>query len=228
MNKWSRRAGFGMKIIPQKYRIAFVIDALYYPFTYPEILNSLAMRKYRIETPPPSLLGGARIYAKGNVASKEGCFIQLNEDRKIIACEGQSIDSVISSAKDIVDISTTDFKMNMPNDIDYCELTGSVVVSESGNPMDAIKAFSDGKYRVFDEILGVESAGYSIRIVPKDGYPTERSWFDIVIEPRFATAGREYYIEIVYRKEKDAESILNFAAQLNTKILAIINKIRGV
>jgi hypothetical protein len=117
--------------------------------------------------------------------------------------------------------------MNIPNDIDYCELTGSVVVSESGNPMEAIKAFSDGKYGTFDEILEVESAGYSIRIIPKDGYPTERSWFDIVVEPRFSTADREYYIEIVYRKEKDVERVLNFAAQLNTKIPAIINKIRG-
>jgi hypothetical protein len=216
-----------MKINPQKYRIAFVIDALYYPFTYPEILNSLASRKYRIETPPPSLLGGARIYAKGNVASKDGCFIHLNEDRKVIACEGRSIDNVISSAKDIIDISTTDFKMNIPNDVDYCELTGSVVILESGNPMDAIKAFSDGNYGVFDEILGGESAGYSIRIVPKNGFPTDRSWFDIVIEPRFATANREYYIEIVYRKEKDVESVLNFATQLNMKIIAIINKIRG-
>jgi hypothetical protein len=95
-----------MMIKPQKYRIAFVLDALYYPFTYPEIIASLAARKYRIDaTPPQSPLGGARIYVKGYIASKEGCIIQVNDDRGIIACKGQIIDSVIASAKEIVGLA---------------------------------------------------------------------------------------------------------------------------
>ncbi len=217
-----------MMIKPQKYRIAFVLDALYYPFTYPEIIASLAARKYRIDAAPPqSPLGGARIYVKVYIASKEGCIIQVNDDRGIIACEGQIIDSVIASAKEIVGLAESDFKVNIPSDINYCELIASVVVSDCGNPLETIKTFSEDKYRMFDEILGVESAGYSMRVIPKDGNPTEKSWFDISVTPRFSTSDTEYYIEVVFRKEREVEDVLSFAAHLNENISLIINKLRG-
>jgi hypothetical protein len=217
-----------MMIKPQKYRIAFVLDALYYPFTYPEIIASLAARKYRIDAAPPqSPLGGPRIYVKGYVASKEGSIIQVNDDRGIIACEGQILNSVLASANEIVGLAESDFQVSIPSDINYCELLASVVVSDCGNPLETIKSFSEDRYLIFDEILGVESAGYSIRIIPKGGNPIEKNWFDISITPRFLTSDTEYYIEIVFRKEKDIETVLSFAEHLHENISLLINKLRG-
>lgn len=217
-----------MMIKPQKYRIAFVLDALYYPFTYPEIIASLAARKYRIDAAPPqSPLGGPRIYVKGYVASKEGSIIQVNDDRGIIACEGQILNSVLASANEIVGLAESDFRVSIPSDINYCELLASVVVSDCGNPLETIKSFSEDRYLIFDEILGVESAGYSIRIIPKGGNPIEKNWFDISITPRFLTSDTEYYIEIVFRKEKDIETVLSFAEHLHENISLLINKLRG-
>lgn len=107
-----------MMIKPQKYRIAFVLDTLYYPFTYPEIIQSLAVRKYRIDAAPPqSPLGGARIYVNGYIASKEGGIIQVNEDRRTIASEGQIINNVIASAKEIVGLAESDFQMRQVSNI---------------------------------------------------------------------------------------------------------------
>jgi hypothetical protein len=213
-----------MIIKPQKYRIAFVLDTLYYPFTYPEIIESLAARKYRIDAAPPqSPLGGARIYVKGYIASKEGSIIQVNEDRGLIACEGQIINNVIASAKEIVGLAESDFQLRVPLDINYCELTASVVVSDCGNPLETIKTFYEDKYRVFDEILGTESAGYTIRIIPKLGNPTEKSWFDISVTPRFSTSDKEYYVEVVFRKEKDVGEVISFATHLNENISLIVN-----
>lgn len=40
-----------VEIVPQKYRIALKFNSLYYPFTYPEILNSLGKREYGIMVP---------------------------------------------------------------------------------------------------------------------------------------------------------------------------------
>ena len=120
-----------------------------------------------------------------------------------------------------------DFRLNLPEDLDYIELFSSVIVLNSGNPMEAIKRFSGEQDSTFNEITGAECAGYSIRIGPKNSLPMDKNWFDISITPRFATANREYYVEVVFRKEKDIDGIIDFAEQLDAKISAIIDKIGG-
>lgn len=219
-----------MMIKPQKYRISFVLNTLYYPFTYPEILNFLADRGYKITAAPPQpdpLLAGARLYVSGFVAAKSGCFIQLNESSKLMACEGVSADSVVAIARDLIDLSKNAFQMIIPDEIDYTELNASMIVSECGNPLEAIKRFSRDNYDTFKEILENETAGYSIRIIPKNGAPIDRNWFDISITPRFSTSEREYHIETVFRKANDAENVLDFTSKLDEKISAIVMRIGG-
>lgn len=214
-----------MKIVPQKYRIAFVFKTLFYPFTYPEILNSLAARGYQILVPPQPLQSGARLYVSGpGIAIKAGCFIDVNEPKKIIACEGMAIDTIMVSAKDLVDLFQTDFKLDILRDVNYIELSGGIVVFND-NPIDAIRKFSGDQYKAFDEILGAETAGGSIRIIPKNGVHVDKNWFDINITQRVPTIDNEYYIEIVFRKENDIGSILDFISHLDDKISAIIDKI---
>lgn len=220
-----------MMIKPQKYRIAFVLNTLYYPFTYPEILNALKDRRYRITAAPPQpdpLLSGARIYVGGFVAStKSGCIVQLNDSSKIIACEGTNANDVVDTARDLIELCKDAFKLNMPNDIDYAELTASMIVSECDNPLAALKGFSGDNYDTFKDILGDETAGCSVRIIPKNGTPTDKKWFDISIIPRFSVPEREYYIETVFRTAGDAESLLTFTSELDSKIASIITKIGG-
>jgi hypothetical protein len=215
-----------MKIVPQKYRVAFKFNTLYYPFTYPEILNSLASRKYAILAPPQPIKSGARIYISGHIATKSGCFIELNEAKKIIACESTSVDSAVASVNDIVDLSKTDFKLNISEELDYCELSGAVVVSDS-NPIDIIKKFSENQYQVSDEILGAETASGSIRIIPKNGVQTDRKWFDITIAQKIPSASKSYYVEFVFRNANDFKSVADFISKLDAMIFEIINKIGG-
>ena len=106
------------------------------------------------------------------------CYIELNEPKKIIACDGTVIDDIVASVKDIVNLSQADFKLNLDTDMNYVELSGSAMVLND-NPIDAIKNFSRGQYGVFDEILGAKSAGGLIRIIPKDRVQTDKEWFDI-------------------------------------------------
>jgi hypothetical protein len=216
-----------MEIVPQKYRVAFKFNTLYYPFTYPEILNSLASRDYAILVPPQPIKSGARIYISGHVATKSGCFIELNEAKKIVACESPDVDSAITSINDVIDLSKTDFKLNISEELDYCELYGAVVVSD-GNPTNIIKNFSGDKYSAFDDILGADTASGSIRIIPKNGTQNDRKWFDITIAEKIPSADKSYYIEVVFRNGNDFESVANFISKLNETILAIINKIGSV
>jgi hypothetical protein len=218
-----------MMIQPQKYRIALVLNTLYYPFTYPEILNSLRERGYKIIVPQPQpdpIMSGARIYVNGFVAAtKSGCFVQLNDSSRLIACEGTSADDVVTATRDIIKLCIEAFQLNIPNDIEYSELTASVIVSECGNPLASVKKFSGDSYNIFNGILEYEAAGYSIRIVPKNGSPVDRQWFDMHITPRFSAPEREYYIETVFRSAKDTESVLFFTSNLEEKIGAMVKKI---
>lgn len=222
-----------MRIVPQKYRIAFVFDTLYYPFTYPEIFDSLQARGFTILVPPQQLQNGARIYisgqsaaAKGSDLTKQPCFIEINESKKIIACEGRDISNIVAGVLDIVDISVSDFKLNLPSDINFIELFGSAIVFND-NSMDAIKKFSGTQYNIFNEILGAESAGGSIRIIPKNGNQTDRKWFDINIAQKVPSGDNAYYVEFIFRDGNNLESVLKFSSNLDETISSIITKIGG-
>jgi hypothetical protein len=216
-----------MKIVPQKYRIAFKFNTLYYPFTYPDILNSLASRKYAILAPPQPIQSGARIYISGHIATRSGTsFIELNEAKKIMACESTTVDNAVASANDIVDISKMDFKLNLSEELDYCELSGAVAVSDD-DPSDIIKKFCKDQYSVFDEILGAETACGSIRIIPKNGTQMGREWFDIIITQKVPSPVNSYYVEFVFRNGNDIESVVHFLSKLDAMIAEIIKKIGG-
>lgn len=218
-----------MTIQPMRIRIAFVFNTLYYPFTYPEILASLSNRGYIINTEPPlPLPTGQRVYVGGHIASKKGCFIEVNDDRKLLASEGVSIDNVIASARDVIDIAKEDFKLNVERDINFCELASSFAMAEGDRPLEAIRRFSGDSYKIFNDILGAETAGSSIRIIPKNGYPSNKKWFDITITPRFLIEDNEYYIDIIYRDEKNIDGVLEFTSQLPDKMNEIIKRIGGL
>lgn len=184
--------------------------------------------------PPQPLQTGARIYVSGPAIAtkaadprKAPCFIELSEPKKIIACNGTAIDEIISSVRDIVDLSQKDFQLDLNNDVNFVELSGTVTV-QNDNPIDAIKNFTGDRYRVFDEVLGTESAEGSIRIIPKHGVQTDKKWFDISVAQKVPSAKNAYFVEFVYRNGNNIESVLDFASNIENKISSIISKIKGV
>jgi len=176
--------------------------------------------------PPQPIKSGARIYISGHVATKSGCFIELNEAKRIIACESDKADSAISSLNEIIDLARADFKLDISKELDYCELSGAVVASD-GDPTNIIKRFSNDTYRIFDDVLGADTACGSIRIIPKNGTQTDRKWFDITISEKVPSANKSYYVEFVFRNGNDFESVANFTSRLAGTICAIIDKIGG-
>ena len=215
-----------MEIKPQRYRLAIVFHTLFFPFTYPELIDSLKKREYSVLPPPRPAPTGPRVYVGGHIATKEGCTVDVNDDRKIIASEGSQVENIIKSVEELMGIAEKDFRLNLERDIDYIELTGELIVKSEGSPIENIEEFVGDKYNVFDEIMGIETSAYSIRMVPKGYLPSNRKWFDIRIEPRVTMPEYEYYVDIVYRDE-NIDNILTFAHEVNSKILSLIRKIGG-
>jgi hypothetical protein len=77
-----------MDIIPQKFRIALVLNSLFFPFTFPDFIESLRKREFAIPTFPQSIPSGQKSYLGGYVAAKEDCVVELNPDKQLLAVEG--------------------------------------------------------------------------------------------------------------------------------------------
>ena len=215
-----------MEIKPQRYRLAIVFHTLFFPFTYPELIDSLKKRGYSVPPPPRPVPTGPRVYVGGHIATKNGCVIDINEERKIVAGEGSKIDNVIKSIEDLKDMVEEDFRLNLERDIDYSELVSDLVVESDKSPLIDIGRFNN-KYSVFNGIMGMETSAYSISIVPKGFLPSSKKWFDIRIEPRVTMPDREYFIHAIYRNE-NIHDVLAFAREVNSKMLSLIEKIGGM
>jgi len=213
-----------MEIKPQKYRCAVVFRTLFFPFTYPELIDSFKRRGYSVPPSPRPLPSGPRVYVGGHIATKEGCSVEIKDEKQVIASEGRQVENVIKSFEDIMDITKEDFQVDLDEDIYYFELTSELIVKSDESPIKKIERFMGDKYRVFDEIMGNETSGFTIRIVPKGLIPSYKIWFDITIEPRVTMAEREYYVNIVYRDE-NIDNVLAFTREIDLKILSLISKI---
>ena len=210
----------------QKCSLVFVYNKVFYPFVYPDILESLRARKYATTALPSPLPMGSRIYIGGQIAKKDLVTIIAKDDAKLLAAEGTSIEKVISSAKDLIQIAEGDFHLSLSRDLSYLELQGDFIVKTDSNPLSNIQKFTVDKYAMFDDILGEPTSPYVISIVQKEGTLSELKWFDIRIEPRTISQDGEYYISIVYR-DHDFAKVLDFTYKLNDKINALMKIVCG-
>jgi len=123
-----------------------------------------------------------------------------------------------------MDVAKEDFQLDLERDVNYVELITELKVKSDGSPIEKIDKFIGDRYKVFDEIMGIETSGFNIRIVPKGFRPSDKKWFDVTIEPRLTIAEREFFIKIVYRDE-NIENVLLFTRDVNSRILSLISKI---
>lgn len=220
----SRLSGARMSMVEPKIQrcaLAFVFNKVLFPFTYPEIADSLKERGYSIALPAEALPSGGRVYVGGPIAKKESVIIIAKDDSKIMQAEGNSIVKVIAAAEEIIEIAKTSFQLDMDKDLSYLELVADLIVRTNVSPIDEIHKFMMEKCNKFSDIMGMETASNMINIVPKGSSPTDLNWFDIRIEPKTTLPKKSYYINIIYR-DHDMAKVLDFAGQLIPKTISIL------
>ena len=211
----------------REYNLALVFNTILFPFTYPDIDESLTKRHYGVNyTSKPLHLVESRSYVGGNIATKKGCTISINPNKKILGIQGNNVTRVLDSIKDLEEISSQDFQLDLEEDVLFCELTAKFTVEDDTSPIENMGRFMDDKYSSFDEIMGTETSAYAIRIVPKGAIPSSKNWFDITIFTRPTRPKREYYVSVVYRSE-NIDHTLTFASEINSKIESLIKAIGG-
>jgi len=143
-----------------------------------------------------------------------------------LSAEGNEIESVILAAKDLEDIAKSDFRLNLEKDLFYLELGADLIAKTDMNPITEVQKFVGDRYNEFNSIMDVDTSAYVISLAPKGANVNDGKWFDIRIEPRVTAPDREYYINLVYR-DTNPKDVFSFARNLEDKVSAILNKIRG-
>jgi hypothetical protein len=217
-----------LKIEPQNYRLALVLETLFFPLTYPDLINSLRKRGFQIEGPLPSI-SGARAYLGGRLATKDGCMVDIDPDRKILANDGSNFEDVMKIHQELIVMAAEDFKVDLDKETDYLEMIASVTVRSGKSPLKEIQDFFKGLKGMekFSEILGKDVTLYNLRITPKEALPGGKSWLDITIEPRVTMPESVYFVNVVYRN-KDRSDVLRFSSEINMRILRLIQSIEGI
>jgi hypothetical protein len=213
-------------ISPISYRISAVLKSLYFPISYPTVFDSLKKRGYTLLPIPflPSVPVGARAYIGGRIASKKECYVDIDPNRKIVGCEGRSIDDVIEIAKELVDMTMKDFGARK-EDTDYYELIANLdVASTKGSRAKIEKALKSEFYTKISAVLKENMSPYAITVVLSQKSPSDRVWFDITIKPDLIKSNNGYNIGVVYRHD-NGDNVLSFAKELNSKILEVIRLI---
>lgn len=213
------------KINIQRCSLALAFNTVFYPFTYPEIFDSLRAHKYTISPiPTGNLPSGARIYVGGLIAKRGIITINSNDGKRILAAEGPDIDQVIASAEELIEIARNDFHVDLDNELSYMELSADLIVQNGMNPSIDIQKFTGNKFDVFNDILDANTSSCLISLSPRGVNSNNLKWFDIRIEPRSTRPNDAFYVNVVYR-DQGATGVLNFARNLGKEISEILNKI---
>ncbi|MDW7726527.1 MAG: hypothetical protein SCH70_05340 [Candidatus Methanoperedens sp.] len=208
-----------MLIKPLKYRLAMVHKLLFHPFVHPDFPDSLSKRNYSLQSLPP-VPPGPRVYLDGQVAMKNRCSIETNNERKLLAVEGAN-EKFIEIMKELILISQEDFNLNLESDLDFMEFTGYFIVSTDKNPINTLQKFRTDIFDKFAEIFNHETTLFGIRLVPNNLLPSSRNWFDIQIQPRLTESDKEYYISATFRSNEYGK-VIKFSEEINSKVASII------
>ena len=213
-----------MELEPQKYRISLVLRSVFFPLTFPDYIDSFSKKGFSLGPfPPRTLISGNRAYLSGRIATKGKTFVDIDSDRKIVACEGKNLEELISTFSEVMDIVSEDYSVP-PDEIDYFEFNADVVVKSQNNPIQRLKmVYRDIELiKRFNEILGVPVSNFILTLIPSEALPTDRSWFDIRIEPRLTKPTREYFIHVVFR-DKNMKKVLDFSKEVNSTIIKLLS-----
>jgi hypothetical protein len=66
-----------MEIKPLRYRLSGLLCTVFFPFTHPEVIDSLKKRGYNVFPSPRLIPVGQRVYVGGHIATKKGCSLRL-------------------------------------------------------------------------------------------------------------------------------------------------------
>ncbi len=198
-----------------------------HPFSREIIVNKLTEKKFE---PIQSNISDILPVRSAQIAKKDGVIIEYVPEKGIIGVSGNDFSNVSKHFMELIPlinkIMGTEIDSNI---IKLYEIILHVRISylkeskEITEPREVISNFiGKEKLKIFENIVK-DSSFFTIRIAPKNGFPSNTDWYDIVIEPLYINP-KQYHIGIVFRAQ-DIEKIKEFADDIENKIINIASLI---
>ena len=212
-----------MLIKPLKYRLALVHKLLFHPFVHPDFPDSLKKRNYMLQQ-MPVVPPGPRLYLDGPIATKHGCFIETNNEKKLIAVDGTD-EKFVEIMNDLISIAQEDYNVNLESDLDSVTdykfqddaLIEFIMENPDYQPDDEEPDYDPDEYITWDEAL---LADLIVRVYAQDEvefedysveYSSEKS--DDSLELKDTPVDETLIVEL------DGSEIVVYAANSNAALL---------
>lgn len=216
---------------PIKYRLALVLNSLFFPLTFPDVFTTFKARDF-------SLIGGgsasrvpvglgAQLYIAGPVASKDGVIVDLEHDRKIIGLEGEDLDKLLNVFEIVSNVVEKDFSVDLESKLDYVELSAAFLAKTDGSASEKIEEFFV-KTRRLEELKSVIGFEPAIRqfTLSERGKPAEaKDYVEFNVSPRL-TSPDSYYIQAVFRNS-NVGKVMRFTKTINETVTSLLEAVEA-
>ncbi len=211
---------------PVKYRLALVLNTLFFPFTFPDVFEAFKGRDFTLGGGSPSsrvpVALGAQLYISGTIASKDGVIVDIDHDRRIVGAEGDDSDKLLKIFDEVLNVVQKDFHVDLDKKLDYVELSAAFLAKTEGVASENIEQFF-AKTRRLEELkksLGFEPAIRQFTLSQR-GKPAEtKDYVEFNVAPRL-TSSDTYYIQAVFRHPHVPE-VIGFTKTINEKVTFLI------
>jgi|SRR6267143_1868939 len=212
-----------------RYRLALVVNKLFFPFTFPDVFEAFQARNFTLAGSTASRVPvalGAQLYISGPFATKEDVVIDLDHDRKILGAEGKDLEALTRIFWEVLDIARADFHLT-DRDTDYVELSAAFLVKTDKAARQSIEAFFSRNPNLAGVklALGFDPVIRQFTLSEKGKPPEGKEYVEFNVAHRL-TAQDTYYVQAVFRHPQMSEA-MEFVKNVNAKVISLIEAMEG-
>ena len=201
-------------------------DTILYPFTIPELANTLERIGYELSPllPFPRLPG--RPSGAGEIARKGKTAVHIDAGAQVLIVVDVSIESVLKSFDEIANAFLEDNRVDIDNIVRFYRFNSTYEVRTEKDPLQSIASNLEvPALEKFSEIFDEEVWPLELRFTGARLKANSENWYDISIRPDYEKNDK-YVFSVVYRN-KDKEKTQNFINRFEERLLKIAELIEG-
>ncbi len=211
-------------IIFRQLSLAVRYGTVLFPFDTLQFLQALERHGFVATEEIGNVPFGARFTVSGIVARKAQASVRIDADKQVVGILSPSIDQTVEEYLLLEKLVSDEFGIDSSTLASFYEFLCSGDVKAKKSPVKQFDAHFANLPITQDlsTIIGKQSLLFGLRLVPKDGTPNSKYWFDIRIEPSIHVPTEKYDFQVVYRNSQ-RDDVLAFAKKINQTVGSLIS-----
>ena len=214
-----------MEITANSIQLDMVFDSVLYPVDIEALIASLNAKDYLLAQPGKTTPKGIPMQ-KGDTAFKGNVVLRINPTVQKIRFVGMNETEMIQILNEVVKAFDA-CGGNSEKNVKYYEFIIHIEIHTNKEATDTVASFlSPVSTAKIDEILGLESELFTIRLTPKNRNPNSAEYYELVVEPLRRNFGKSYYCFMDYRtgNYKKLQNLLSNITDNIANLISVIEK----